>query len=305
MKRLYFSVFTLSIAALLSLAACGSSSDAAAGASASDQGSSVSAEASASQVAEAQASASAAVEASASAPAVEASAVQNQESSAAQESPATSTSASSSDLPAPASKASGPYAWLGLQDMPQCNYLDAYASYHYIQTYDAYAMSVSIEETEAVDGVNSYKGNANTRAYSVDGKILSINENSKIYMEEDMTSAIDAAKESLKQAQESGDNYFGRAFVGTGKASIPLYSDSGDAAEYEYYEYNYPSYEEYGTAMTERFYMKDGDVFAIYQKTSVGESEVEMTNVIKSMSSDIPAGTFDFPNLDGYTKYDL
>ena len=197
-----------------------------------------------------------------------------------------------------------PYAWLGMEDMPECPYMDILATYHYIQVYDTYVMSFVTEETYAVDGANTYKGNENSRVYSVDGKVLSISENSKIYMEQDMGSLADSANKSIEMSKERGENMFGRRFTGTGTEAVPIYSDGGDTAEYEYYEFDYPDVESTGSTMIERYYMKDGDVFAVYTKTTMGEAEAAHTNVIKSMSGDIPEGTFDFPDLSGYEKYE-
>ena len=193
-----------------------------------------------------------------------------------------------------------PYAWLGLQDMPKCNYLDIISTGHYIQTSEYHAMGLTVDQTEAVDGVNTYTGNENTKSYSIDGKVTSITEASKIYMESDVSSLIEAAKENQEKAMAEGTDTSGRSFVGTGKGAIP--GLDSDTTEYDYYEYNYPATEEAGTSMTERYYMKDGDVYAIYEKVALGESEVESVKVIKSISGDIPAGTFDLPDLSGYTK---
>ncbi|MBR2561708.1 MAG: hypothetical protein IKE31_06110 [Eubacterium sp.] len=198
-----------------------------------------------------------------------------------------------------------PYAWLGLQDIPKCNYLDIYATYHFIRTYDSYAMSYVTEQTEAMEGVNSYKEDGSRRTYSVDGKILSVNDGSRNYMETDMSGMIEVSRTQLAEAMETGENIYGRSFVGTGSEAIPLYSENGDTAAYEYYEYNYPEAEAAGMPMTERFYMKDGDVFAVYQKTTMGDTDYEMLEVIKSISPDIPEGTFDFPDLSGYEEIKL
>ena len=200
-----------------------------------------------------------------------------------------------------------PYAWMGLQDIPQCNYLDILATNHYIQTYDSYVSTFSVEETAAVDGINTYTENENERIYSVDGKVLSINENSKIYIEQDVSSLIEEAKANLQAAMEMGTNLQGRSFVDEGTGTIPLVADAenGDTAEYSYYEYNYPEAEAMGTPMTERYYMKDNDVYAIYQSVSYGEdTKMESVKVIKSISGEIPDGTFDLPDLSGYDKYE-
>ncbi len=191
-----------------------------------------------------------------------------------------------------------PYAWLGLQDMPQCDYLDIYSTYHFIRVYEAHTMGATMEQTEAVDGINSYKGDEYNRVYSVDGRIVSLNENSKIYMETEMDTDLPAS--NMEEAKKTGTNLFARAFVGTGKGTIP---ETDDESEYEYYEYNYPETKEAtGTSITERYYMKDGDVYAIYTKTENDQSEVGYTEIIKSISADIPEGTFDIPDVSGYEK---
>ena len=196
---------------------------------------------------------------------------------------------------------------MGLQDIPQCNYLDILATNHYIQTYDNYVSSFSVEETAAVDGINTYTENKNERSYSIDGKVLSINENSKIYIEQDVSSIIEEAKANLQAAMEQGTNLQGRSFVAEGTGTIPLVADAenGDAAEYSYYEYNYPEAEALGTPMTERYYMKDNDVYAIYQSVSYGDDiNMESVKVIKNISGEIPEGTFELPDLSGYSKYE-
>ena len=197
-----------------------------------------------------------------------------------------------------------PYAWMGLEDIPSCKTLDIMSTNHYIWTYNAYTMSFSSEETEAVDGVNTYKKNDSQRTYSINGKIFSINDSSKQYMKIDMSETIETAKSALEAAMKEGTNYIGRSYVGTGKEAIPEYSKTADdKTEYEFYEYNYPASEEAGTgSMTEKYYMKDGDVFAIYQKTTLGDTDYEYVRVIKSISADIPKDTFKLPNLDGYKE---
>lgn len=198
-----------------------------------------------------------------------------------------------------------PYAWLGLQDMPECNYLDVLSTYHYYLTYDTYTLGIKSEGVEAMDGVNSFTENAGTKTYSIEGQITSVNDTSKIYMEYDMTDLVEDEKARMEGAQTSGEDITGRHFLGTGKGIIPEYSEtSGDTAEYEYYEYDYPETEEAGTGkIIERFYMKDGDVFAVYKLTTIDDDEIGYTMVIKNMSGDIPAGTFELPDLSGYTKY--
>lgn len=216
----------------------------------------------------------------------------------------TTTTADASSTEAATSTAASdvqPYAWLGLQDMPKCNYLDILSTGKYIKTVDYSAMGITVEQTEAQDGANTFKKNPSTVSYSVDGKVLSINEASKIYMEYDMESLAETAKETYEAAMKDGTNIIGRAFVEKNKGTIP---GSDDTTEYEYYEYNYPEAEELGTSTTERFYMKDGDVYAVWQKVKLGESEVESVETIKSISGDIPAGTFDLPDLSGYQKYE-
>ena len=197
-----------------------------------------------------------------------------------------------------------PYAWMGLEDIPSCKTLDIMSTNHYIWTYDAYTMSMSTKETEAIDGVNSYKKNSSQRTYSINGTIFSINDSSKQYMKVDMSDSIETAKSSLESAMANGTNYSGRSFVGTGKEKIPEYCElEEDDTKYDFYEYNYPDMTDEGSnSMTEKYYMKGGDVFAIYQKTSLGDTDYEYVRVIKNISADIPDGTFKLPNLEGYEE---
>ena len=198
-----------------------------------------------------------------------------------------------------------PYAWQGLEDMPQCNYLDLYCSYHYIQDTENYVMSFITEQTEAVDGINSYKEASSQRTWSVDGYVLSVNDTAKQYMEYDLgETLVEEAKKNLDDAMQSGTNITGRVYQGSGKGPIPVYSDQGDETEYEYYEYlTDGSTDTYTAKTTERFYMKDGDVFAIYTDAVAGSMEVESASVIQSISGDIPEGTFDLPDLTDYEAY--
>ena len=197
-----------------------------------------------------------------------------------------------------------PYAWQGLEDMPQCAYLDALCSYHYYREYTSYVMGYATKNVEAVDGANTFKGTDSSRTYSVDGRVITFNDSSKNYMEYNMDSSIaETAAEQIEKNKAEGTNLPGRAFVGTGSGVIPEYSETeDDQTEYEYYEYNYPGYEEYGTKMVERFYLKDGDVFAVWKETTMGENTVGTTEVVQSMSGEIPKGTFDIPSTDGYEE---
>ena len=199
-----------------------------------------------------------------------------------------------------------PYAWLGLQDMPTCDYVDILVSNHYYKKSAMYVKDMSYvgKEINAVDGINTFKDDGNSKTYSIGGKITSINENSKTYMEEDMSDMAEAAAENYEKAMEEGTNMPGRSFVEKGSGTIPVYSEqAGDKGEYEYYEYHYPELEKNGEdSYTERFYMKDGDVFVIYNKTVWGDTVIESAEAIKKMTADIPDGTFDVPDLTGYKK---
>ena len=202
-----------------------------------------------------------------------------------------------------------PYAWLGLQDMPDCDYLNILATNRYYRKADMYiaGMSYVSHEIKAVDGINTYEEDETKRVYSIEGKILSLNEDSKTYMEEDMSDMAESAAEQYDDAIKNGTNLSGRSFTGTGTEAVPIYSEqTDDKAEYEYYEYNYPELEESGDSSTvERFYLKDGDVFAIYTKTTWGDLVIESTEIIQEMSGEIPAGTFELPDLSGYEKTEL
>ena len=139
------------------------------------------------------------------------------------------------------------------------------------------------------------------KTLTLGGMIYKIDDAAKAYTVDDMSDLAAQAKASMDYAMENGVNMKGRAFNDTGRSTVPLYAEAeGDAAEYEYYEFltSNPGVNE----ITERFFMKDGDVFAIYTKTVAGENTLESTNVIKSITADIPAGTFDIPDLSGYTR---
>ncbi len=219
------------------------------------------------------------------------------------------TQATEEEIPDGSSGEVSPYAWLGLKEMPKCDYMDIWSTNHYYKLSDMYVAGMSYvgHEINAVDGINTYKEDEYSRRYSVEGKILSINEDSKSYMEEDMSDMVEAAKEQYDSAMKNGTNLYKRSYKDKGSEVIPVYSEiSGDKAEYEYYEFNYPEAEGSGTdSMTERYYMKDGDVFAIYNKTVWGDTTIESTEVIKSMSGDIPEGTFKLPDISGYDKLEL
>ncbi len=194
-----------------------------------------------------------------------------------------------------------PYAWMGLEDMPRCNYLNIMSTNNFVQVYDTYVLGIKAEVTDACKGLKTYQKNQSTLTYNIEGMIYSINTDSKQYAQYDMTASIEGAEETMKTAIAEGINTKGRAFQGTGKSAIPLYSDEeGDSAEYEYYEYM--TGEADGNNVIERFYLKDGDVFAIYSKTHVGETDLESTNVIKSISADVPDDLFVVPDLTDYTK---
>lgn len=204
----------------------------------------------------------------------------------------------------PAGPGGAAYAWIGLQDLPKCQYGDALASAHYIMKYSYMGGGYHTDTTEAVDGVNSFTGTEGTMAYSIDGHYLGINIPAKLYWErEDKTSDADA-KNRQKAAMASGDNSVGRVFKSKGQGAIPKYSDwCNDPAEYEYYEYDYPEMAKNGMTKIERFYMKDGEVLAIYYEEIVFDEVINSYTLhIQSVSQDIPAGTFDLPSLDGYTK---
>lgn len=201
-----------------------------------------------------------------------------------------------------------PYAWLGFQDMPECNYLDILSKKHFYKESDMYVAGLSYvsKQTNAEDGINTFKEDEDSIDYSVGGKILTINKNNKTYMEEDMSDMAESAEEQYTSAMKDGTNLYGRSFNGTGSEAIPIYSDeAGDKNEYEYYEYHYPELEESGDSYIQRLYLKDGDVFAIYEKTTWGDTVIESTEIIKKMSADIPEGLFEFPDLSGYEKLEL
>ena len=192
-----------------------------------------------------------------------------------------------------------PYSWLGLSDMPECNYLDILSSNHYYQVYDVYDADGKTETAEAADGIDSYLMTAQSRNLALSGMFYYINEEEKTVTQYDYTESAVEAQAYMESVLAEGTNMKGRVFNDTGSSAIPLYADqTGDTAEYEYYEYliSNPGVNE----ITERFFMKYGDVFAIYTKTVADSSTTESTNVIKSITADIPAGIFEVPDLSEY-----
>ena len=234
----------------------------------------------------------------------EASAQQNEASApedAAESAPEAEAEAETEAEAAPEADAVNPYAWLGLQDMPKCNYLDILSTNNFIQVYDTYVLGIKAEVTDACEGLKSYQKNQSNLSYNLEGMIYSLNTDAKQYAQVDMTSAVADAKAAMESAMSEGINSKGRALQGTGKSAVPLYSDeSGDSAEYEYYEYLTGDPE--SSSVLERFFLRDGDVFAVYTKTHAGESDLESTNVIKSISGDVPDDLFVLPDLADYTK---
>ncbi|MBQ3281451.1 MAG: hypothetical protein IJH41_03485 [Eubacterium sp.] len=220
----------------------------------------------------------------------------------------TETTEESDAEPAEAENEVHPYAWLGYQDIPECDYLDILATNHYYRESEEYIKGLSYvsKHINAVDGINTYKDEDGSKTYSIDGKVTVVNEDAKYYMEQDATSLAESAVDNMETARKEGTNLYGREFQGTGSEAIPIYSEqTGDKNEYEYYEYSYPEFEkDEGNKETERVYLKDGDVYAIYQYIKWGETEVESTEVMKKMSGDIPDGLFKLPDLSGYEKMD-
>ena len=194
-----------------------------------------------------------------------------------------------------------PYEWLGLSGMPECNYLDILSSNRYYQVYDLYGTEGKTEYIEAADGIDSYQASETARSLAVDGMFYSIDEIGKTYTRIDNTDSTAQARAYMESVFAQGTNIYGRELKGTGKGAVPLYADAeGDAAEYEYYEFltSNPGVNE----IVERFYMRDGDVFAIYTRAANDVTAIESTKVIKSISPDVPAGIFTTPNLAGYTE---
>ena len=204
----------------------------------------------------------------------------------------------------PAAPGGAAYAWLGMQDMPRCHYIDAVASAHYYREFVYISTgNVYSETVEAVDGVNIYYGTQYTRSYTIDGRSIGFNDSAMVYSErEDNSSAAEAA-EALAQAVAAGENVSGRAFAEAGRGPVPAGYDYffDDVSDYDYYEFHYPATEEYGLRKIERYYMRNGDVFAIYFEESFGEEILsDYTEVIRSITTEIPEGVFDLPDLDGY-----
>ncbi|MBP0986231.1 MAG: hypothetical protein J6P39_04405, partial [Oscillospiraceae bacterium] len=192
---------------------------------------------------------------------------------------------------------------MGLQDMPECAYLDALSSYHYYMVVDYYALGAVSEQIMATDGVNSYRADGSSRTYAVDGYVLSIDDASYLYTEMTIDpSALEEDRKMIEEIREKGTPVLSsRVFLEKGNGVIPLYAAKGDKNKYEYYEYYTDlSTESMTLQTTERYYLKDGDVFAIWTKTLSDTTETEETMIIKEISQDIPVGIFDLPDLTGY-----
>ena len=195
-----------------------------------------------------------------------------------------------------------PYEWLGLSGMPECRYLDLLSSNHYYQVYEKYDADGRTEIAEAADGIDSCLVTADSKSLSLNGMFYYIDETEKTYALYDYTDSVAQATAYMESVMAEGTNTKGRVFQGAGSSAVPLYAAAaGDTAEYEYYEFltSNPGVNE----ITERFFMKDGDVFAIYTRTVAGESTEESTDVIKSISDEIPAALFVTPDLSGYTMW--
>ena len=238
-------------------------------------------------------------------------AAQSGNAAAAQETPAAQEDAAQEETPAQsgtpvkdevaAKEPVHPYAWMGLSDMPECNYLDILSANHYYQVYDVYDSSGKTETAEAADGIDSCVITENSRSLALSGMFYYIDEDEKTVAQYDNTALVNDAWTYMESALAEGINVKGRAFNDTGRSTIPLYAAaSDDTAEYEYYEYLTAN--DSGDEVTERFFMKDGDVFAIYTKTVADDSVTENTKVIKSITADVPAELFLTPDLSGYTE---
>ncbi len=123
-----------------------------------------------------------------------------------------------------------PYAWLGLQDMPECEYLDILATNHYIMKSEIYIKDLpTTTEVNTVDGIDTYTEDEYSKVYTINGKTTSINKDSKIYMEYDMSDIAEEAKESTESAIKNGTNLSGMALKRTGKEAVPIYSDQNSS----------------------------------------------------------------------------
>lgn len=200
--------------------------------------------------------------------------------------------------PAPLS----PYNWLGYPEIPQCDYLDLVCSQHYYREYTTYIElggdALSAPSVEAIDDRNTYSAkNSGGRNYYVDGHRYSINDNKKTYMFDDWTNLYAVTPTAAEKAASNINP--GKEFQGTGKGRIPIYK-AVDPAEYEYYEYILNTSSD--MAVTERVYLRDGDVFAIYTGLKQGKQLTEMVEVTTLITGDIPEGLFKVPDLNGYTE---
>ena len=198
-----------------------------------------------------------------------------------------------------AEKPVSPYAWLGYGELPQCRYFDIMATGVFYREYDSYISGYSLSTVQASDGVNTYQSDGGNISLNLNGMVYSLSVRSKQYMQKDMTAAYQSTLATQNENRVNGVDTTGKEFAGTGAEPVPLLSDGGDSASYEYYEF---TSEQLGMTLRERIYFKDGDVYAIHQLVTVGESTTELTEVIRLVSAEPDPALFTLPaDFDEYT----
>lgn len=198
----------------------------------------------------------------------------------------------------PEEKAVSPYAWLGYEELPQCNYFDIMATGVFYREYDSYITGYSVPTVQASDGVNTYQFDGSNINLNLNGMVYGLGVRGKQYMEKDMTETYKSTLAKQNENRINGVDATGKEFTGTGNEPVPLLSDSGDAASYEYYEF---TSEQMGMTLRERIYFKDGDVYAIHQLITMGENSTELTEVIKLVSGEPDPALFALP--DDFAEY--
>ena len=192
-----------------------------------------------------------------------------------------------------------PYAWLGYEELPQCNYFDIMATGVFYREFDSHISGYSVPTVQASDGVNTYQFDGSTISLNLNGMVYSLNVRGKQYIEKDMTATYQSTLAAQNENRMNGVDAAGKEFAGTGNEPVPLLSDSGDSADYEYYEF---TGEQMGATLRERIYFKDGDVYAIHQLFTMGENTTELTEVIKLVSAKPDPALFALPaDFDEYT----
>ncbi len=171
---------------------------------------------------------------------------------------------------------------------------DAYVSLQksgvYYMEYTAYAMGVKMDCQVAYrdgnsDSITEMSG-FQTHSLYLDGAFYNIDDTNKTY------SRIELAEDAADDVMDAAE-YSDYVYVSSGKGSIPGL-EAVDSAAYDYDEYN--AVLEGGETLPMRYYMKNGQLYAIYSSVD----DIEIVMLIEKLSADIPAGMLKIPA--GYTE---